>query len=216
MILGRIVSNALHVNNLRTELSEAVTHIYRQGWAQGTGGNFSAVLQAEPLVLLMTPSGVNKGTVTPDSLLEINAIGEVISGQGKASAETLLHLTICKNTGATAVLHGHSIYATLLSKRYASQGYISFSGYEMLKGLTGIDTHETEVKVPILPNDQDMVRLSKQAESLLQEPYPVPGLLLAGHGLYAWGKSLFEARRHLEILEFFFELTYRELALGED
>jgi methylthioribulose-1-phosphate dehydratase len=192
--------------------------IHRRGWCDGTGGNFSCVLRDEPLELLMAPSGVDKGLVAPDDLITVDGDGELLDGSGKPSAETLLHLAIVKNRGAGAVLHTHSQAATLLSKLAcpsdAKAGWIRVSDLEMLKGLEGIKSHDEEVKIPVLANDQDLKRLSKAAEPVLSEaPH---GLLIAGHGLYAWGANLEGAKRHLEILEFLLEHLWREqLLIGQ-
>ena len=201
----------LHRSNPRDALAWVMQDIHAKGWCRGTGGNFSVVLEAEPLRLLMAPSGVDKGLVAPDDLIEVDARGEVLAGGGKASAETALHLRIIARCGAGSVLHTHSIFNTLLSELFLPERGLELHGYEMLKGLEGIRTHDTSVTVPILPNSQDLEALSDEAEPLLAEaPY---GLLIAGHGLYAWGADLFQARRHLEILEFLLELTYRRLLL---
>ncbi|MEB3273058.1 MAG: methylthioribulose 1-phosphate dehydratase [Prochlorothrix sp.] len=193
----------------REALAWVIRDIHGKGWATGTGGNFSAVLEPDPLTLLMAPSGVDKGLVEPADLITVNATGQVIDGRGNASAETQLHLAIVQATGAKAVLHTHTVFNTLISQRDLSQGAVAIGGYEMLKGLEGIKTHETTVKIPILPNHQDMAQVSHQVQPLLGAT-PVPyGILLAGHGLYTWGASLFQARRHLEILEFLFEVEYR-------
>jgi methylthioribulose-1-phosphate dehydratase len=199
--------------NLRESLAWVICDIHAKGWARGTGGNFSAVQGRDPLVLLMAPSGIDKGLVKPADLIAVNHQGTVINGSGKASAETFLHLAIVEETGATAVLHTHSVFNTLLSELYAEQGQLMLAGYEMLKGLEGVRTHETSVAIPILANAQDMAKLSQQVRCLLDSSPPPYGFLLAGHGLYTWGDSLFQAKRHLEILEFLFELTYRKLTL---
>ena len=81
----------------------------------------------------------------------------------------------------------------------------------MLKGLEGVRTHDTNVTVPIIDNNQDLQKLSDSAAIRLSEaPH---GLLVSGHGLYAWGNNLNEARRHTEILEFLLELTWRQSLL---
>ena len=186
--------------------------IHRRGWCDGTGGTFSCVLHQEPLELLMAPSGVDKGLVAPDDLITVDGDGQLLDGSGKPSAETLLHLAIVKSRGAGAVLHTHSQAATLLSKMACPSGdsasWIKVSGLEMLKGLEGIRSHEEEVKIPVLANDQDLKRLSAAAQPLL--PDAPQGLLIAGHGLYAWGATLDLAKRHLEILEFLLEHRWRE------
>ena len=189
--------------------------IHRRGWCDGTGGNFSCVLNQEPLELLMAPSGVDKGLVAPDDLITVDGDGQLLGGNGKPSAETLLHLAIVKSQGAGAVLHTHSQAATLLSKLACpsgkSAGWIKVTGLEMLKGLQGIKSHEEEVKIPVLANDQDLKRLSAAAQPFLLDAHH--GLLIAGHGLYAWGANLEVAKRHLEILEFLLENQWREQLL---
>jgi methylthioribulose-1-phosphate dehydratase len=205
----------LNSDDPRLALSWAIADIHRKGWATGTGGNFSLVLKRDPLVLLMAPSGVDKGLVQPEDLIEVDCQARVIAGKGKASAETFLHLAIAK-TGAGAILHTHSLFNTLLSDLFVCNGEVLFCGNEMLKGLAGISTHEQEVSLPILPNSQDMRQMGEiVAEYMATKPNQAHGILLAGHGLYAWGDNLFEARRHLEILEFLLELTYHRILLDK-
>ena len=193
-----------------------MAEIHRRGWCDGTGGNFSCVLQRAPLRLLMAPSGVHKGRVQPEQLIAVDGNGTVVSGQGKASAETALHLAIVEACNAGAVLHTHSQAGTLLSQ-WALQNSDSLEGrlelrdLEMLKGLEGITTHDTAVQIPVLANDQNLPRLADQARPFL--PAAPHGLLIAGHGLYAWGRDLATAERHLEILEFLLEQRWRQLLL---
>jgi methylthioribulose-1-phosphate dehydratase len=225
----------LHASDPTQALSWVIQDIHAKGWATGTGGNFSMVVQRDPLRLLMAPSGVDKGLVQPEDLIEVDGQGVVVAGSGKASAETLVHLQLAQDLQAGAILHTHSVFNTLLSEYFLDQGQLTLSGYEMLKGLEGIKTHETVVQVPIFPNSQDMALVSQwvgdrfshlsprssssqnlsstdPTHSSPNEPCPY-GFLLASHGLYSWGATLFQARRHLEILEFFMELTYRKLNL---
>lgn len=190
--------------------------IHRRGWCDGTGGNFSCVLQRQPLQLLMAPSGVDKGSVAPEALIVVDGGGAVLRGEGKASAETQLHLALVERCGAGAVLHTHSQAGTLISQHYAPSSehavaYLTLSDLEMLKGLEGITSHTTTVSIPVLANDQDLHRLRAVAEPQLdQAPH---ALLIAGHGLYAWGRDLASAQRHLEILEFLLEQRWRQLLL---
>ncbi len=200
--------------NTREALAWAIADIHAKGMAQGTGGNFSAVIDAEPTCLLMSPSGVDKGMIAPAALIEIDHTGQVVSGEGAASAETLLHLKIAAMTGAKAVFHTHSIFGTLLSMHALKQKKLEFFGYEMLKGIEGVKTHETLVELPIIENSQDMRSLSQTADQLLTQKPHIYAFLVAGHGLYVWGNSLFQTRRHLEIFEFLLELTYRNLVLS--
>ena len=196
---------------MKSELLAVMAQIHQRGWCDGTGGNFSCVLSREPLRLLMAPSGVDKGSVTPEQLIEVGANGSVLAGSGKASAETLLHLEIIGRCGAGAVLHTHSQAGTLLSQWSLPQGGLNLEDLEMLKGLEGISSHASQVNLPVLANDQDLARLSAAAAPLL--PQAPQGILIAGHGLYAWGEDLARAKRHLEILEFLLEQRWRQLLL---
>ena len=204
-------------SELARRLCRAMAAIHRRGWCDGTGGNFSCVLQRDPLQLLMAPSGIDKGSVRPRMLIVVDEQGTVLDGVGRSSAETPLHLEIVQQTGAGAVLHTHSQAGTLLSrwilkKRCAqASGTLRLEGLEMLKGLEGIQSHAVEISIPVLANDQDLIRLSAAARPHLSKaPH---GLLIAGHGLYAWGGDLVQAQRHLEILEFLLEQHWRELLL---
>ncbi len=214
---GGVVGAMEEKDLLALSLSQAVADIHRRGWCDGTGGNFSCTLNHAPLTLLMAPSGIDKGSVNPESLIVVDAEGRVIQGRGRASAETLLHLEIVRERQAGAVLHTHSQAATLLSRHYRPApgqivNHLEIEQLEMLKGLEGIHTHNTSIRIPVLANDQDLKRLSATAKPHLEEaPH---GLLLAGHGLYVWGEELPMARRHLEIIEFLLEQQWRQLLLN--
>ncbi len=182
---------------------------YGRGWAPATSGNFSARAGSR---VFITPSGLDKGTVTPAHLLEVNQEGRAIAGAGKPSAETGLHMVIYRmRPGAGAILHVHTIWNTLLSGRYAPQGHVSIEGYEILKGLSGVMTHAHLERVPILENSQDYAELSQMLADALDEYPQAHGVLLSRHGLYTWGQSVAEARRHLEALEFLFEVEGRRV-----
>ncbi|MEB3331439.1 MAG: methylthioribulose 1-phosphate dehydratase [Synechococcaceae cyanobacterium] len=200
---------------LGRELCRTMAAIHRRGWCDGTGGNFSCVLQHRPLRLLMAPSGVDKGRVRRSELIVVDAQGQLLEGEGRISAEMPLHRTIIETTSAGAVLHTHSQAATLLSRmalQAGAAGSLRIEGLEMLKGLEGISSHEASIAIPVLANDQDLERLSAAARSHLEQA--PQGLLIAGHGLYAWGRDLSQAYRHLEILEFLLEQQWRQLLLS--
>jgi methylthioribulose-1-phosphate dehydratase len=190
-------------------LAELGRYFYSRGWVLGTSGNFSAVAQREPLRLAITASGVDKGALTAGQILQIDADARVVAGVGRPSDEARLHTAVVKSRGAQAVLHTHSVWSTVLSEANASAGGISISGYEMLKGLAGVKTHEHREWLPIIENSQDMPVLARTVEQTLESHADAHGFLLRGHGLYTWGDSLAEAKRHVEILEFLLEVTGR-------
>ena len=199
------------IQELREQLAKTIGDLHRRRWCEGTGGNFSVVVQRDPLHLLMAPSGVNKGQVEPAQLVIVDEQQKVIQGQGRASAETTLHVEIITTLQCRAVLHTHSVDSTVLSDHCAKQATIRLEGWEMLKGLKGITTHDTSIDIPIVANNQNMRELSQSIRPYLNTN--VPGILVAGHGLYAWGDSLAEAQRHVEILEFLFSTVLQKKLL---
>ena len=197
----------------REQLTEVMRGIHRRGWCDGTGGNFSVVLQHQPLELLMAPSGVDKGQVPANQLIVVDGQGKVLTGKGKASAETALHLRIVEATHAGAVLHTHSVPGTVLSRHYETTGGIALEGWEMLKGLAGINTHACRITIPVISNSQSMQELCDAIAPFL-ETAPC-GFLVAGHGLYAWGADLDASKRHLEILEFLLNVKLTHMQIGD-
>jgi methylthioribulose-1-phosphate dehydratase len=187
---------------------------YARGWALGTSGNFSAVLSRDPLRLAITASGVDKGLMTEAEIVEIDERGAVVSGSGKPSAEASLHLAVVRARGAGAVLHTHSIWSTILSDATAAEGGLVIEGYEMLKGLGGVTTHDHREWLPILDNAQDWASAVPHVESVLKEQPNAHGFLIKKHGLYTWGRDLTDAKRQVEILEFLFEVMGRKRGMA--
>jgi methylthioribulose-1-phosphate dehydratase len=209
------VSTVQHANSLTLaavaeELVLAGRRFDRRGWVMGTSGNFSAVLDRDPLRLAITPSATFKGELQAAQILEIDGRGTPLGPASvPASAEALLHVEIVRTRGAGAVLHTHSIWSTILSDWFGEAGGLFIEGYEMLKGLEGIRTHEHREWLPIVDNDQDMARLSGIVRGLLDRRPDAHGFLLRRHGLYTWGADLRQAVRHVEILEFLMEVVGR-------
>ena len=192
------------------KLAELSHNFYARGWVLGTSGNFSTVISRDPLRVAITPSGVDKGALTGEEILLIDGRAEVLSNHpSKPSDETPLHLMIITSRSAGAVLHTHSVWSTSLSNLHACDGGIAIEGYEMLKGLVGVRTHQHREWLPIVDNSQDMKALAEEVGATLTQHPKAHGVLLRGHGLYTWGKDLPEAKRHVEILEFLLETIGR-------
>jgi methylthioribulose-1-phosphate dehydratase len=198
-----------------SQLAEAGSDFYRRGWVLGTSGNFSAIETHWPLRIAITLSGASKGELREADFLIVDQAGRVEGGKGRPSAETALHLAIYETMPrAAAVLHTHSIWSTLLSERHGDEGKLVIQGYEMLKGLEGVSTHEHVEAVPILANSQNYVELSRDVRGVLAEFPDAHGFLLRRHGLYTWGADVAQARRHVEIFEFLFEAVGRSASLS--
>lgn len=192
----------MHVQEALTrELIAAGQLFHRRGWVPATGGNFSARLAADRL--LITASGNHKGELEPRHFLAADLDGRPQDAGAKASYETLLHCQLYRHDPAIgAVLHTHSVANTVLSRRHDR---VALAGYELLKLLPGIDTHEAAVEIPVFANDQDIARLASRVDAHMKDHADAGAYLIAGHGLYAWGASVAQARHRVEALEFMFE-----------
>lgn len=174
-----------------------------KGWCPATGGNMSLRLDGERC--LVTESGKDKGHLTEQDFLPVDiASNQALSGR-TPSAETGLHTLIYRlYPEVTAILHTHSVNATVLS-RVEKSGALVLQGYEMQKSLSGQHSHLNRVEIPIFDNDQNIAALAARVAAYAETTALPYGLLVRGHGLYCWGKQVAEARRHLEGLEFLFQ-----------
>jgi methylthioribulose-1-phosphate dehydratase len=187
------------------QLVDAGRFIDQHGWVPATSGNFSAKLADGSIAI--TVSGKHKGHLTVDDIMTVDADGRSLDGR-KSSAETLLHTAIYRRYPETrAVLHPHSPAATLISRLKAQE--VVLKDYELLKALPGITTHDCSVVIPIVPNDQDIPRLAAHVERWIDQHGDIHGYIIASHGFYTWGDSVESALRHLEALEFLFEVEAR-------
>jgi methylthioribulose-1-phosphate dehydratase len=186
---------------LADELVAAGALFHRRGWVPATGGNFSARSGADRM--LITVSGVHKGELTRNDFLVADLQGQPLEAGRKSSYETGLHAQLYRfDPKIGAVLHVHSVANTVLSR---AGDHVRLQGYELLKILPGISEPEVAVEVPVFGNDQDIARLSRQVEAHMDK-HPLPAAyLIAGHGLYAWGENISQARHRVEALEFMFE-----------
>jgi methylthioribulose-1-phosphate dehydratase len=192
-------------------LIEVGRKFYSRNWVLATSGNFSAVISHSPLRLCITESAAHKGALTPRHFLTIDGSALPVGRPtGRPSAEAQLHIEIVRNRKAGAVLHTHSVWSTMLSERHSAEGGVAIQGFEMLKGLDGVTTHTHREWLPILDNDQDMPRLASAMAGVLAEHPDAHGVLLRGHGLYTWGRTIAEAERHVEALEFLLETVGRQ------
>lgn len=187
------------------ELIDAGRFIDNKGWVPATSGNFSARLSDGTIAV--TVSGKHKGRLQLHDIMRVDSEGRSLDGK-KPSAETLLHVSLYKRfPEARAVLHPHSVNATLVSRIFGEE--IVLEDYELLKAFSGIDTHETRIVIPVFANDQDIARLADKVEQYLDTHGNLHAYVIAGHGFYTWGGSVAEALRHLEALEFLFDCELR-------
>ncbi|WP_217473703.1 methylthioribulose 1-phosphate dehydratase [Stutzerimonas stutzeri] len=195
------------MTSTREQLSQAIIEagrfLYGRGWSPATSSNYSARLTSAEV--LLTVSGKHKGQLTPEDLLAVDMDGRSLEDGKKPSAETLLHTQLYRwRPEIGAVLHTHSVNATVLSRLCLSESLV-FADYELQKAFSGVATHESQVVVPIFDNDQDIERLAARVQPWLDQHPDCVGYLIRGHGLYTWGAQMRDALRQIEAFEFLFE-----------
>ncbi|MDH0335555.1 methylthioribulose 1-phosphate dehydratase [Metapseudomonas otitidis] len=196
---------------LTREIIEAGRFLYGRGWSPATSSNYSARLSADQA--LLTVSGKHKGQLGEDDVLATDLDGISLEPGKKPSAETLLHTQLYRwQPGIGAVLHTHSVNATVLSRLTLSDSLV-FADYELQKAFSGVTTHESQVEVPIFDNDQDIARLAAKVQPWLDAHPECVGYLIRGHGLYTWGPRMSDALRQVEAFEFLFECELKVRAL---
>ncbi|MBB1088929.1 methylthioribulose 1-phosphate dehydratase [Lysobacter sp. SG-8] len=193
------------------DLIAGIRVLSERGWTPATSSNFS--MRLDPGHVAITVSGRDKGRLERDDIMVVDLEGRPVATSLRSSAETLLHTQLyARYPEIGCVLHTHSLVQTVASRLFAGAGHVHLEGYELLKAFHGNHTHEMAVELPVLPNSQDMPVLAAQVDALLDRQ-SMWGYLIDGHGLYAWGRDLAEATRHLEAFEFLLacELELRKL-----
>jgi methylthioribulose-1-phosphate dehydratase len=182
-----------------------------KGWTPATAGNFSIRMDANHAAI--TVSGKDKGRLTEVDIMVVDMDNQPVATHHRPSAETALHTHLYRRfPDVGAVLHTHSPTQTIAGLLYAEEGRVRLRGYELFKALHGHTTHEGTLDLPVVPNSQDMSVLTDSVDAVLAGA-ATWGYLIAGHGIYAWGRDITEARRHLDAFEFMLacELELRRL-----
>jgi len=208
-----VMRMTLHLPTIPAEVADDLAAIGRfasaRGWVPATSGNFSRRLDDRHAAI--TRSGIDKGKIAPADLIVVDLEAPLPQG---VSAETPLHVARYRSDPmAGAIVHIHSVAATVLSRADAAKGAVRLDGFEMHKALTGFTTHESVVALPVFANDQDTQALAERVEQRLNGKTTVPAYLLSGHGLYVWGATMADAQRHLEGIEFLLQCALEERRL---
>ena len=170
-------------------------------WVPATAGNLSMRLDEGRAAI--TRSGVRKGALTADDIIAVDMDGRSLSDWGRPSVETALHCQLYRTfPQAGAVVHGHSVAATVLSLADTGPALV-FTGYEMLKAFGADPLHHHSLDLPMVDNEQDTTLLAAVLAPLL--PSARAGYLIRGHGTYTWGPDMDTALARFEVLEFLLE-----------
>ncbi len=190
--------------NPASDLCRYARHFYAQEWMPGTSGNLSIKVSARPLVIAVTPSGVDKGDLAPRDIVLSGPKGVVRKAAGgrRPSAETAIHLALYEAfPDCGAVFHVHTVHSTLVATDQLKAGVVTWDGLEMLKGFETLAPGAAP-EIPVFPNIDDLQAFARHVRQQAKRLMRVPGFLIAHHGMTAWGRTAQEAKKHLELIEF--------------
>lgn len=195
------------------DIIQAGHFLHEAGLCAATSGNLSVRVDRDYAAISV--SGKHKSDLSYDDVILVDMQGKVQQSTKKPSAETLLHTAVYslfEDVGA--VLHNHSVNATVLSRFLADEKTFATEGYEMHKAFRGYPTHESRVEIPIFDNSQDYPALAAEVSAYLKEHPNTLGFILRGHGLYTWGRDMKEAKIRVEAFEHLLEAEFKMKMLG--
>lgn len=172
---------------VREEICEVCRLLYNRGYVVSNDGNVS--VRVEPDKVLITPSGVGKGRMTPDMLVLCDLQGNILDGDRYPSSESKMHLMIYQErSDVMSVVHAHPPLSTAFAicRRPLKERYLA----EMIVGLGEIPVTEFA-----------MLSTEEVPESVRPFVRDHNAVLLANHGALAWGPSLLSAFDRLEVVE---------------
>ena len=175
--------------------------LYDRGYVAANDGNISVKVAENRL--LITPSGVSKGRMTPEMLLVTDMDGTVIEGDRHPSSEGKMHLEVYRGRpDVNAVVHAHPPVSTAFAvcRRGLETPYLS----ELVAGLGG---------VPCTP-EFAMLSTDEVPESIIPYLPDHNAVLLANHGALAWGGDLWEAFDRMETVEHTAKIIWNARLLG--
>lgn len=183
---------------------DAGRFLYGQGWSPATSSNYSARIDQDHIAI--TVSGRHKGRLGAGDVMVVDLQGNPVQSDCRSSAETLLHTVLYQVFPEVgAVLHTHSVKATVLSRLLPAGQPLTLEGYELQKAFAGVESHESTLTIPVFDNTQDIPALAQTTREWFRNHPEQPGYLIRGHGLYTWGKTMADCLRHVEAFEFLFD-----------
>lgn len=201
------------MGDISLAMAETIRAYHQKGWSPATSTNYSYRSSADDKIINVSRSGLDKSAFRAEDFMCVDFDGKPTFGfEGiRPSAETLIHCVLYQLfPESTVILHSHSKYSVLMSQLVDKE--ISFSGYEIQKGFKGQTTHDATVSIPVIDNTQDMVEFSEWMRNRKDE-FNCHCFIIRNHGTYAWGDNLFEAKRHIETLEYLLEVEFEKMKI---
>jgi L-ribulose-5-phosphate 4-epimerase len=201
---------------LREEVLEANREIARRGLAPHTFGNVSGIDRSgdKPLVVIK-PSGVAYENLHAEDLVVTDLSGRVMDGSLRPSSDLDTHTLLYREFPQIGgVAHTHSEFATAWAQAGREIPCLGTTHADYFHGPVPITEAltEAEVEEAYVRNTGSVIVRRFQNGGL--DPLAVPGVLVAGHAPFAWGRTASQAVEHADILEYIARLAYRSVLLG--
>jgi L-ribulose-5-phosphate 4-epimerase len=201
---------------LREEVLKANQEIARRGLAPHTFGNVSGIDRTgtEPLVVIK-PSGVDYGTMKPEDLVITDLDGKVIEGKLRPSSDLDTHTLLYREFPQIGgVVHTHSEFATAWAQACRPIPFLGTTHADYFHGPVPVTEPLTEAEVNEAYVRNTGAVIARRFKTGGLDPVALPGVLVAGHAPFAWGKSPMEAVEHADVLEYIARLAFRSVLLG--
>lgn len=171
------------------------------GLTKGTGGNIS-IYNREKELMAISPSGIDYFETAPEDIVVMDSKGKIVDGKRKPSSEHELHrIFYVKRDDIDAVVHTHSIYATVLA---TLRQPLPASSY--LVAFSGLNVRCAEYA------SFGSVELAERTFAAMMDRYAV---LMANHGLLTGGKDILNAFNIAEQIEHCAEVYVKARAIGQ-
>jgi L-ribulose-5-phosphate 4-epimerase len=201
---------------LREEVLHANVEIARRGLALHTFGNASGIDRsgAEPVVAIK-PSGVPYETMRPEDIVLLKLDGSRMDGNLRPSSDLETHLLLYwEFPQIGGVVHTHSEFATSWAQAHRAIPCFGTTHADYFHGPVPITEPLSEEEVnDVYVHNTGVVIVRRFREGGL-DPLAVPGVLVAGHAPFTWGKKVSDAVEHADLLEYIARLAYRTVTLG--
>lgn len=204
------------LESLRNQVLTANREISLRGLAPHTFGNASGIDRtgSEPLVVIK-PSGVDYATLKPEDLVITNLDGKVVEGRLRPSSDLDTHTLLYREFPQIGgIVHTHSEFATSWAQACRPIPCFGTTHADYFHGPVPVTEPLTaeEVASGYVRNTGAVIVRRFRSEGL--DPAAVPGVLLAGHAPFAWGKSPSDAVEHADVLEYVARLAFRTVVLN--
>ncbi|HVN94668.1 MAG TPA: L-ribulose-5-phosphate 4-epimerase AraD [Terracidiphilus sp.] len=204
------------LESLRKQVLRANQEIARRGLAPHTFGNASGVDRSglKPLVVIK-PSGVDYAALKPEDLVVTDLDGTIVEGSLRPSSDLDTHTLLYREFPQIGgIVHTHSEFATAWAQACRPIPCLGTTHADYFHGPVPVTDplSAEEVASGYVRNTGAVIVRRFRSEDL--DPVAVPGVLVAGHAPFAWGKDAAEAVEHADVLEYIAKLAFRSVLLG--